>query len=548
VALAVIGAWASGDLLSAALLPILMVMGHILEERSLLGSQEAIQALAALTQSRSRRLLADGRSEEIDNTELQTGDCVEVRAGDRIPADGMIRLGYSSVDTSAITGESLPQDVAPGSLVYAGAINLQGLLQVEISQVGEQSALGRISLLMRDAENAKPPITRLVERHAAAYLSLVLAVAALSWFISRDSQAMLAVLVAACPCAIVLAAPATSVAGVAVAARHGILIRGSAFLEELADVSSLVIDKTGTLTSGQLSLQQTDEVSQHPELDARLLAASLGTYSSHPVSRALTALRGEHPALPLSEVQEIQGMGMLANSHWGAVVLGRPALLQQQGISHVTHPRGPGAIVGLALAGKMLCWFHLADSARPEAADAIAQLYRLGLQRQLLLTGDHAASAAALAQTVGIQQVISQVLPAGKLHAVQAEIAAGYRPLVVGDGINDSLALKAGAVGIAMGAQGADIAVAAADVVLIGNDLRRLATAIRLSRRCRRILSTNVLLGLGWALLLTVLAAMGALGPAGVLTAALLHNLSTLLVMGNAGRLLRFQENLPPLS
>ena len=545
VALAVLGAWASGDPLSAALLPILMVLGHVLEERSLLGSQEAIQALAVLSQSRCRRLLPDGSLEEIDNSQLHSGDCVEVRPGDRIPADGMVRQGHSSLDASPLTGESLPQDVVAGSQVYAGAVNLQGLLLIEVSQVGEQSALGRISALMRAAEQAKPAITRLVESHAPGYLALVLAVAALSWFITRDSQAMLAVLVAACPCALVLAAPATAVAGVAVAARHGILIRGAAFLEELADVSSLIIDKTGTLTSGRLSLQQVDIVNPTLGPDAMLLAASLGSCSSHPVSRVLAEQAGTQALLPLSHARELPGMGVQADSAWGQAVLGRPALLQQLGIVHVLPARSAASIVGLALDGQLLAWFHLADTPRPEAADAMAQLRQLGLQRQLLLTGDHAAAAGPLAQQLGMERLVAHVLPAGKLQEVQSEIAAGYRPLVVGDGINDSLALKAGAVGIAMGAQGADIAVAAADVVLIGNDLRRLATAIRLSRRCQHILRLNVFIGLGWAVLLTVLAAVGALGSAGVLLAALLHNLSTLLVMVNAGRLLRFHETLP---
>lgn len=548
VALAIIGAWASGDLLSAALLPILMVLGHVLEERSLLGSQEAIQALSTLTRSRSRRLLTDGSYEDIDNSQLHSGDCVEVRAGDRIPADGMVRQGHSSLDTSAITGESLPQDVTAGSQVYAGAVNLQGLLLVEISQVGEQSALGRITALMREAEMAKPPITRLVEGHAGAYLGLVLALAALSWFISRDTQAMLAVLVAACPCALVLATPAAAVAGVAVAARHGILIRGTAFLEELADVSSLVIDKTGTLTSGQLSLQRVELLDVTPGPDIHLLAASLGASSSHPVSRALAALAGTQPLLPLTAVQEMAGMGLQADTAWGQAVLGRPALLQQMGISHLPPARGAASLVGLALDGRLLAWFHLADTPRPEAAEAMRQLRQLGLQRQLLLTGDHAAAAEPLAQALGIERVVAQVLPAGKLAAVQAEISAAYRPLVVGDGINDSLALKAGAVGIAMGANAADIAVAAADVVLISKDLRRLATAIRLSRQCRRTLTFNVALGLGWTGLLTLLAALGLLGSAGVLLAALLHNLSSLLVMANAGRLLRFQDRLPTLA
>ena len=544
VALAMLGAWASGDTLSAALLPILMVLGHVLEERSLLGSQEAIRALASLTSSRSRRYRTDGSLEEVDNSQLHPGDRVEVRPGERIPADGMVASGQSSLDTSPVTGEALPQDVGPGSQAYAGAVNLQGLLQIEVSLVGEHSALGRISALMQQAEQAKPPVTRLVESHAASYLGLVLAIAALCWFVSHDSQAMLAVLVAACPCALVLAAPSTAVAGVAVAARHGVLIRGTAFLEELADVNALVIDKTGTLTSGRLAVHAVDTVAEHSPVDPQWLAAGLGACSTHPVSRALAALTTEHAAPALRNVQELPGMGMQADCDWGQVLLGRPALLQQMGVDCPLPPRSSGSLCGLALDGQLLAWFHLTDRPRVEAAAAMQQLRQLGLQRQMLLTGDHPQAAAPVAQALAIDRVVAQVLPAGKLKAVEAEISAGFHPLVVGDGINDSLALKAGAVGVAMGAQGADIAVAAADVVLIGNDLRRLATAIRLSRRCRRVLAQNVVLGLGWAVVLTLLAAFGLLGSAGLLLAAVLHNLSTLLVMANAGRLLRFHEPL----
>ncbi|NWK79006.1 cadmium-translocating P-type ATPase [Aquitalea sp. LB_tupeE] len=548
VALAMLGAWASGDTLSAALLPILMVLGHVLEERSLLGSQEAIRALASLTSSRSRRYRPDGSLEEVDNSQLHAGDRVEVRPGERIPADGMVVSGQSSLDTSAVTGEALPQDVVPGSLVYAGAVNLQGLLQLEVSQVGEQSALGRISALMQQAEQAKPPVTRLVESHAASYMGLVLAIAALCWFVSHDSQAMLAVLVAACPCALVLAAPSTAVAGVAVAARHGVLIRGAAFLEELADVNALVIDKTGTLTSGQLVVQSVETMVSDSPVEPVWLAAGLAACSTHPVSRALASLATDQPAPALRNVQELPGMGMQADSDWGQVLLGRPALLQQMGVLHALPAHSSAALTGLALDGRLLAWFHLADSPRAEAAAAMQALRQLGLQRQMLLTGDHRQAAEPVGQALAMDRVVAQVLPAGKLKAVQAEISAGYRPLVVGDGINDSLALKAGAVGVAMGASAADIAVAAADVVLISHDLRRLATAVRLSRLSRRVLAQNVVLGLAWAVVLTLLAAFGLLGSAGVLLAAVLHNLSTLLVMANAGRLLRFHEPLSAIT
>ena len=546
IALAMLGAWATGDLLTAALLPIIMIFGHVLEERSVIGSQEAIHALGKLTRSQARLFQADGSLLEVDNATLETGDQVEVRAGDRVPADGVVLAGQASLDTASITGESVPLEVSVGQPIFGGAINLDGLLRVQVTRTGQESTLGKVIALMQSAERAKPPITRLLERYAGSYMVLVLMIAAVTWFITNDAQAMLAVLVAACPCALVLSAPATAIAGIAVAARHGILIRSSAFLEELADLTSLVVDKTGTLTYGTLRLQgiETEQTDQQPLLQ---LAASLGAASSHPVSRALAGLVSHEHMLALSDVRERQGLGVVASTEQGEAALGRPELFSQLGISTTTVPDHDGPIAGLSLNDAFLGWLLLADSIKPEARQALGELRELGLGRQVLLTGDRQSVAQHLAHTVGISEVQAQALPEDKLNRVLSEIDSGFRPMVVGDGINDSLALKAGVVGVAMGAGGADIALASSDIVLIGSDLRRLGTCVRLSRECRHTLHVNVIIGLGWTLAIVAAAAFGWLGVAGAMIAAVLHNLSTLLVLGNAGRLLRFHEPLVAL-
>ncbi|UST74463.1 cadmium-translocating P-type ATPase [Pseudomonas siliginis] len=543
IALAMLGAWATGDLLTAALLPIIMIFGHVLEERSVIGSQEAINALGRLTRSHARKLQADGSIIEVDNRTLSAGDIVEVRAGDRVPADGRVLSGQASLDTASITGESVPVEAGVGMLVFGGAINLDGLLRVEVTRTGDESTLGKVIALMQNAERSKPPITRLLERYAGSYMVLVLLLAAVTWFVTHDAQAMLAVLVAACPCALVLSAPATAIAGVAVAARHGILIRSSAFLEELADLTSLVVDKTGTLTYGTLRLQSIDSLSVDTK-EVQALAASLGAASSHPVSRALAGMADQEAYWPLTNIHERQGLGVVATTEKGEAALGRPELFAQLGITTPLVPEHDGPIAGLALNGEFLAWLLLADSIKPEARFALSELRELGLGRQLLLTGDRQSVARTLAQEVGLNEIQAQALPEDKLNRVLKEIDHGFRPMVVGDGINDSLALKAGVVGVAMGAGGADIALASADIVLIGSDLRRLGTCVRLSRQCRRTLQVNVIIGLGWTLAIVVFAAFGWLGAAGAMIAALLHNLSTLLVLGNAGRLLRFQEPL----
>lgn len=543
IALAMLGAWATGDLLTAALLPIIMIFGHVLEERSVIGSQEAIHALGKLTRSHARKVQADGSIVEVDNGTLKAGDLVEVRAGDRVPADGRVMSGQASLDTASITGESVPIEAGVGMPVFGGAINLDGLLRIEVTRTGHESTLGKVIALMQNAERSKPPITRLLERYAGSYMVLVLLLAAVTWFITNDAQAMLAVLVAACPCALVLSAPATAIAGVAVAARHGILIRSSAFLEELADLTSLVVDKTGTLTFGTLRLQSIDSPLEDRSHILKL-AASLGSASSHPVSRALAGLVTQDHFLMLSDIHERQGLGVVAMTEQGEAALGRPELFAQLNIPTSAVPEHDGPTAGLALDGEFLAWLLLADSVKPEARSALSELRELGLGRQLLLTGDRQSVAQTLARDVGISDVEAQALPEDKLNRVLKEIGNGFRPMVVGDGINDSLALKAGVVGVAMGAGGADIALASADIVLIGSDLRRLGTCVRLSRQCRQTLQVNVIIGLGWTLAIVAFAAFGWLGAAGAMIAALLHNLSTLLVLGNAGRLLRFQEPL----
>jgi len=542
ISVALVAAWASGDLMTAAVLPIIMIAGHVLEERSLLGSREAIRALGRLTETHARRLLAHGNAETVATADLRPGDRIELLAGGRVPVDGIVRAGGASLDMASLTGESVPVDVGVGDTALAGSINTDGRLELEVVRLGADTTLGKIIALMRTAERAKPPVARLLERYAGHYTALVLLVAAGTWFGTGDTAATLAVLVASCPCALVLAAPATAVAAISVAARHGILIKGAAFLEQLAEVSSVVFDKTGTLTTGELALSGFRALPGVEEGAALRLAAALGAASSHPVSRAASraAPPGGRPAL--DHVRELGGFGVTATVDGRAAALGRPDLFAGLGVEAPAPPAHDGPIAGLSHGGAFLGWLLFADRTRAEARGAVEELRALGLGRQVLLTGDRDAVARRIGAELGIADVVAGALPEQKMDRVLAEIRAGFRPLVVGDGINDSLALKAGAVGIAMGAQGTDVALASADLVLMTSDLRRLATAIRLSRRCRRTIHVNVAIGLGWTLVLVGLAAAGVLGAEGAVIAALLHNLSTFLGLGNAGRLLLFNE------
>jgi len=548
IALAFVAAWASGNLMTAAVLPIVMILGHVLEERSLLGSREAIRALSRLTETSAQRLREDGSVAIVPTRDLRPGDLIELRAGDRVPADGVVRRGSASLDMASLTGESVPVEVGAGEAVLAGSINTNGRLEVAVTQVGAATTLGKIIALMRTAERAKPPVTRLLERYAGHYMMLVLIVAGGTWFASGDTAATLAVLVASCPCALVLAAPATAIAAISVAARHGILIKGAAFLENLSEVSSVVFDKTGTLTLGALTLAGIVPAVAGEEPAVARLAAALGAGSSHPVSQAAARCWPAHDRPVAEESREVGGFGLTGTVAGEAVAMGRPDMFAALGVAAPQPPEYDGPIAGVSRGRKFLGWMLFADQPRPEAAAALGDLRRLGLQRQILLTGDRAQVANRICAQLGIADVCAEALPEQKMRRVLEEIDAGYRPMVVGDGINDSLALKAGAIGIAMGAQGSDVALASADLVLMTSDLRRLATAIRLSRRCRRTIHVNVAIGLGWTLALVGLAAAGDLGAQGAIVAALLHNLSTFVGLGNAGRLLLFDETIaaPP--
>jgi Zn2+/Cd2+-exporting ATPase len=370
IAVAMLGAWALGDLMTAVLLPVIMIFGHVLEERSVIGSHEAIAALGRLTHSRARLLTSDGTFVEVDNVTLKSGDRVEVRAGDRVPADGRVLEGRASLDTASITGESVPIEVVTGMEVYGGTIDLDGVLLLEVTRTGGESTLGKVIALMQRAERSKPPITRWLERYATQYLVLVLLISAMTWFLTGSAQAMLAVLVAACPCALALAAPATAIAGIAVGARHGILIRGSAFLEELADTTALVVDKTGTLTSGILTLQEVNLYNKSDSALVHRLAGSLGAASSHPVSRALAAVVAHPERISLDNIHERPGLGVVADTAQGPAVLGRPELFEQLSIKMPDVPVHDGPIAGLALGNTFMAWLLLADTPRREASAA----------------------------------------------------------------------------------------------------------------------------------------------------------------------------------
>ena len=540
VALAILAAVVIGDFVTAGMVPLLMEVGHLLEERSVMGARAAIEGIQKL-HARRATLLKDGQEQTVETEELQVGDIVVVRPGETIPADAVVVQGRSSVDQASVTGESMHEEVGPGSPVFAGTINLNGLIQLEVRGVGNETALGRVIELLQEAEESKAPITRLLERYAAAYLPLVLAIAAIVLFTTGQVERAIAVLVVACPCALVLSGPVAMVAALAVASRWGILIKGSSFLERVSEVDTVVLDKTGTVTLGTLSVLSVNPAEGVNAAELLEVAGCCGHGSLHPVSRAaVEAARdaGIKPSPP-SALREEAGQGVEAETEAGLLRLGRASWLTSLGL-RVDAAQSPSGIAVYAARGEtVLGWLELADTPRPEAAEALSHLRALGAKRLVLLTGDRESVAAQVAERLGFDDYEAEVLPERKAELVAEEQAAGRRVMMVGDGVNDALALHSADVGVAVGAVINEVALGGADIALMGNNLGRLAQMVDLANRTRYTINLNVLVGGGFSILMLTAAAAGLINP---MLGALLHNGGAIFVVMNSARLLIMAE------
>lgn len=432
-----------------------------------------------------------------------------------------------------------------GSPVFAGTINLDGLLQLEVKSVGSDTALGRVIELLQEAEDSKAPITRLLERYAAAYLPLVLVVAAIVLFTTGQVERSIAVLVVACPCALVLSGPVAMVAALAVASRWGILIKGSSFLERVSEVDTVVLDKTGTVTLGTLSVLSIHPAEGVEPAELLEVAGCCGHGSLHPASRAAAeAARaaGIEPSAP-SRLREEAGQGVEAETEAGLLRLGRASWLAEKGLQIDINTPPIGIAVYAARGEQVLGWLELADTPRPEAAEALAGLRALGAKRLVLLTGDREAVAAQVAEQLGFDAYEAEVLPERKAELVAEEQAAGRRVMMVGDGVNDALALQSADVGVAVGAVINEVALGGADIALMGNNLARLPQMVELANNTRRAINLNVLVGGGFSVLMLTIAAAGLINP---MLGALLHNGGAIFVVANSARLLTQHDSATP--
>ena len=538
VAIAVLAAAASGDFVTATLIPLFLELGRLFEERSSLGARAAIDGIRALSARQAVRWHG-GAEERVDPNSLAPGDEILVRPGERIAVDGTVLEGRAAVDQSAITGESLHEDVGPGSPVFAGTVALDGLLRIQVRGAGADTVLGRVVQLLAEVERATVPVLRLFERRAGVWLPLVLTLAASTLFFTSNLSRAIAVLVVATPTALVVAGPACVVAAMTVATRLRILIKSADFLERASDVDTLILDKTGTVTVGAPTVTQIQPAEGESEETVLRVAAACGFGSLHPVSRAVVAeaLARGIVGVPPSDLQERPGLGVVAMVDGRQAILGRKTLLADLGVDVGPQEDSDSSQVWVAHGGRCLGRIVLRDRPRKEARDALAAMRALGIDRLVLLTGDRTAVAREVGEALGVDSVVAEVLPAEKLDVVRAEQAAGRVVMMVGDGVNDAPALGGADVGVAIGAELNEVALGGADVAILGTDLGRLPQLIALADTTRHIIGQNVWLAFGFSVILIVLAAFGILNP---LSGALCQSVAVLGVVANSARILRF--------
>jgi heavy metal translocating P-type ATPase len=539
VAIAILAAAATGHFVTATVIPFVLEIGRLFEERSALGARAAIEGVRALGARQAVRL-RDGVEAKVDPDTLTTADEILVRPGERIAVDGTVLEGRAAIDPSAITGESLHQDVAPGSPVFAGTVVLDGVLRIGVRGTGADTVLGRVVALLAEVERTATPILRLFERRAGVWLPLVLTIAATTLFFTSDLSRAITVLVVATPTALVVAGPAAIVAAMTIATRLRILIKSADFFERASDVDTLILDKTGTVTVGAPTVTEMLCAPDVTEDDLLRAAVACGFGSLHPVSRAVVAAGLARGIVgKLTELHERAGLGVVALLDGKQAVLGRKQLLDELGIAVADEDRDASQ-VWVGYDGRYLGRLVLRDQPRPEARAALDAMRAIGIERVILLTGDRAAAAQEAGALLGVDEVIAEVLPAQKLEVVRAQQAAGHVVMMVGDGVNDAPALGGADVGVAIGAELNEVAVGGADVALLGADLGRLPRLIGLADATRRALGQNVWLAFAISVALIALAAGGVLDP---ITGALLQSGGVVAIVLNSARILRLSRH-----
>ena len=538
----------------ATAVTVFILAGRFLEQRAKRRAGDALRALAELGAKEATLLDADGRERLVPTAQLTVGDRFVVRPGEQVATDGIVESGSSAIDQALLTGESVPVEVGPGDPVTGATINAGGRLVVRVTRTGSDTALAQIARLVEQAQTGKAPVQRLADAISAVFVPVIIAlsVGTLGFWIGTGAgatfafAAAVAVLIVACPCALGLATPTALMVGTGRGAQLGLLIKGPEVLESTRRVDTIVLDKTGTVTTGEMSLVDVHTADDVSRADALRLVGSLEAASEHPIARAIaTAARRELSAL--AEVEGFanrEGLGVEGAVEGRDVIAGRPRLLAERGLqlppalaAEVDRAQELGrTAIAAGWDGALRAVFVVADTIKPTSAAALRQLRALGLT-PVLLTGDNAQAARAVADELGIDEVRAEVLPAEKAEVIRRLQSEGRVVAMVGDGVNDSPALAQADLGLAIGT-GTDVAIQASDLTLVSGDLQAAADAIRLARRTLRTIKGNLFWAFAYNVAAVPLAAAGLLNP---MLAAAAMACSSVFVVSNSLRLRTFR-------
>jgi Cu+-exporting ATPase len=530
-----------------------VLLGRYLEARSRRRAGSALRALLQLAAKEVTVRREDGEV-QVPIDELRVGDRFVVRPGEKIATDGVVESGRAALDTSMLTGEPVPVEVLAGDAVVGATVNTDGVLVVRATRVGSETQLAQISRLVADAQNGKAQVQRLADRISAIFVPSVVAVALLTllvWLVACSGataalSAAIAVLIVACPCALGLATPTALLVGTGRGAELGILIKGPAVLESTKLLDTVVLDKTGTVTTGQMTLTRIVTADGEDEATVLRLAGAVEANSEHPIARAITRAARQRGDLPAAtDFTPTSGLGVRGTVEGEAIVVGRPRMLMEWSLplsgglnDALVQAQAHGdTAVAVAWGGCARGVLIVSDEVKSTSAEAIEELRALGLT-PILLTGDHESAAQRVAESVGVEEVISDVLPAQKLRVVQDLQADGHVVAMVGDGVNDAAALAQADLGLAMGT-GTDVAIEASDLTLVRGDLRAAAQAIRLARRTLAVIKGNLFWAFAYNVAAIPLAAFGLLNP---MIAGAAMAMSSVLVVTNSLRLRTFER------
>lgn len=553
--LAILAALATGQYETAGWLAFILLVADQFVRRTAWGAQRAIEGLVKLTPNRAR-IVENGQEIDADLSQVRPGQTVRVRPGENLPVDGKVRTGYSTINQASLTGEALPHGVRPGDAVYAGTTNITGVLDVEVTQVGGETTIGKVTKLIREAESTRTPRQLLIEQVARFFVPVALSVAAIVWFVTSQDpetrdQAMdraITVLIVTCPAALLLASPSAMVGAFAAAARLGILVKQTNVLEAAANVNTVVMDKTGTITTGTFEVAKLAPAPGVEGADLLKAAANAEQNSNHPLAQSIlrTARAARVAMEPVQHAEEVHGMGAWANTPMGKLHAGRAKWLIElrpeiKDEVAAVEARIEGMTgVHVMRDGRYLGAVGLDDKVRPNTRSVIDRLRALGVRQVAIFTGDRLSVAKRVGVTVGVDAIEAECLPEEKHQQIRQLVGAGYRTMMVGDGINDGPSLAAADVGVAMGLGGSDIATNSAGVALMNDDLSRVPFLIELARKTRQIIAQNIAASIAIVIIGLVISALGWLA---VPMAALYHFAAEVFVLGNSFRLFRFGES-----